>query len=288
MAGLMKCSFPSFAAALALAAFMNSAAYGAVVVTESFDDDPTARGWSGVGNQVAPNNYGFSDTDNTGSAVNPTGGTATGAGEVGGSINRGPNSFFGVDLGGPVDFKTNDMNIKGVLRLTARGSSTTLSVGWSQGITTVIGDGTDNAGAFAGMRWDDGFNGAGALQVRHANNGGITGGTGPSLPDPNTVDPTPTLPFEMNWDTDGVGSATLTMNLNGSIGSVVVDGGNFNDIPSMTHWGMFGRSGATPDNSNTIWFDDLTFTAAAAIPEPASLSLLSVAGLAALRRRRRA
>jgi PEP-CTERM motif len=266
----------------ALAATLSTSAYGLIVINESFDTDPAARGWGGVANAIAPNNYGFSNTDNTGSAVNPTGGTATGAGEVGGFINRGPNSFYGVDLGGPVDFKTNDMNIKGVLRLTARGSSSTLSLGWSQGFATATGPGNGETGAFAGMRWDDGFNGSGGLQVR-GDGFGIDGGTGPSLPDPNTVDPTPTLPFEMNWDTDGVGSATLTMNLNGVIGTATVSGGDFNDIPMLTHWGMFGRTNASPDNGNTLWIDDLTFTA---VPEPASMCLLALGGLVALRRRR--
>jgi hypothetical protein len=133
------------------------------------------------------------------------------------------------------------------------------------------------------MRWDDGFNGSGALQVRHANNGGITGGNGPSLPDPGAPAGPQTLPFEMNWDTNGTTSATLTMNLNGNVGSVTVSGGDFNDIPTMTHWGMFGRSGAVPDNANVLWIDDLTFTA---VPEPASLGLLAIGGLVALRRRR--
>jgi hypothetical protein len=272
----------------ALAASLSTSAFGLIQITEHFDTDPSARGWGGVGNQVAPNNYGFSNTDNTGNAVNPPGGTASGAGEIGGSINRGPNSFYGVDLGGPVDFKTTDMNVKGVLRLTGRGSSTTLSLGWSRGITTVIGDGTDNSGAFAGMRWDDGNNGSGALQVR-GSNFGIKGGNGPSLPDPgsfqNPAD-IPTLPFEMNWDTDGSTSATLTMNLNGNIGTVVVSGGDFGDIPTnFTHWGMFGRSGASPDNANTLWIDDITYTGNA-VPEPASLGLIGLGALVGLRRRR--
>jgi hypothetical protein len=267
--------------AVAVAAGLNASAFGLVTITENFNNDPTPRGWSGVNNATAPNNYGFSNTDNTGSVVNPPGGVATGAGEAGGFINRGPNSFYGVDLGGPVNFKTNNMNVKGVLRLESRGSSTTLSLGWSQGITTVNGVGGET-GSFAGMRWDDGFNGSGALQVR-GNGFGITGGTGPSLPDPNLPAGPQTLPFEMNWTTDGSTSATLTMNLNGNVGSVTVTGGDFGDIPSLTHWGMFGRTNASPDNGNTLWIDDITYSA---VPEPASLGLLGLGGLVALRRRR--
>src|SRR5262245_58867503 len=97
--------------AFVLALSVGTTAFGTVTIVEHFDTDPSARGWGGSGNQTPPNNYGFSNTDNTGSAVLPPGGTATGSGEIGGSINRGPNTFYGVDLGGAIDFKTTDMNI---------------------------------------------------------------------------------------------------------------------------------------------------------------------------------
>jgi hypothetical protein len=271
-------------AMFALVMGMSATAFGTVTVTETFDTDPSSRGWSGVGNETAPNNYGYSPTDNTGSSVNPTIGTATGAGEIGGSINRGPNSTYGVDLGGPVDFATTDMDVQGVLRLDSRGSSTTLSLGWGQGISTVIGDGTDNSGAFLGMRWDDGYNGAGAMQAR-GNNFGIEGADGPSLPDPNAADGPQTIPFDMNWVAS---TRTLTMDLNGSKGTMVINEGDMGDLPALDHWQMFGRSGATPDNANVLWLDDLRYTAVSTpAPEPASLGLLAIGAVAGLGRRRR-
>jgi hypothetical protein len=281
MAGHLKlCAF-------ALALGVSASTFAAVTIHETFDTDPSARGWGGSGNQTPPNNYGFSNTDNTGSAVNPPGGTATGAGEIGGSINRGPNTFYGVDLGGAIDFKTTDMNIKGVMHLTNRGSSTTLSVGWGTGLSTVTGPGNGETGAFVGMRWDDGWNGSGGLQAR-GNGFGIQGTTGPSFVDPNTVTPPATtvpVPFEMDWK---FGIKTLTMTLGGNSNSLVISDGNFPDMPTLTHWQMFGRTNASPDNANTLWVDDLTFTAASAIvPEPASFGLLSIAAAAAFCRRRR-
>ena len=281
MAGQMKCSFLSFSAVLALAVFVNNSAYGAVVVTESFNDDPSARGWSGVNNNLpavpggSANIYGFSNTDNTGSVVNPPGGTATGAGEIGGLVNRGPNSFYGVDLGGAVDFNATDMNVKGVINNFSSGSSTTLNLGWGLGIASADGSGGE-PGAIMGISWDDGV--IGAMMAR-GNGFGIGSAPGPNRP----IDST-TIPFEMNWDST---ANTLTMNLNGNIGTLVLSEGDLNDVPDLTHWGMWGRTNASQDNANGLWIDDVTFTAVSVVPEPASLGLLSLLATAAFCRRRR-
>src|SRR5687768_5857855 len=128
--------------AFAAATCLTASAFGAptVTITENFTTDPTARGWSGVNNTaVLPpdnrgNDYGWRQTDDTGTAVNPPGGTATGAGEIGGFMNRAPNSFYGVSLGGAVDFNDTDMNVKGVLRQLFAEPSSTLNLGWSKGI----------------------------------------------------------------------------------------------------------------------------------------------------------
>jgi hypothetical protein len=74
--------------AFMLAIDMCAPTFGTIQVTEHFDDDPASRGWAGENNQTAPQNYGFSATDDTGTAVNPPGGTATGSGEIGGDIAR--------------------------------------------------------------------------------------------------------------------------------------------------------------------------------------------------------
>jgi hypothetical protein len=269
-------------AVFGLAMCVGAPAFGLVTINESFNDDPSGRGWGGVGNTTAPNNYGFSNTDNTGSVVNPPGGTATGAGEAGGHVNRGPNSFYGLDLGGSgIDPKTTDMSVKGVLVQMSSGSSSTLNFGWGQGINSANGSGGE-PGALLGMSWDDGWNGSGGLRAR-GNGFGISGANGPSLT--NGGNPAAVLPFEMTWDAEsgGPGTGTLTMNLDGNIGTLNIGGGDYNDIPVMTHWGMWGRTNASPDNGNTIFIDDISATA---VPEPASLGLLSLGALAGLRRRR--
>ena len=272
----MRGRLTKFAFAIALSG--SATAFGATL-TENFSTDPTARGWSGVNNTTPPNSYGYSaGTDNTLSSVAPPagGGAATGAGEAGGAINRGPNSFYGVNLGGPIDLEFNNVNVKGVVILTNRGSSTTLNMGWSQGIATVNGDGSDPTN-FMGMAWDDGFNGSGGMRIR--NTSSVASGSGPSFPDPNSVTPVP-MPFQMDWN---VGTRTFTMTLGANSGQVTVPLGDLPGMPIVTHWGLWGRTGASPDNANTLFIDDVTYTA---VPEPASLGLLSLGGLALARRRR--
>jgi hypothetical protein len=251
----------------AIVGSLSAAAHGTITLTEHFDNDPTGRGWAGVNNRPGPgnpNNYGFSSTDNTGNSVLPPGGgSASGAGEIGGAINRAPNSYYGVDLGGAVDFATTDMNMKGVIFLQNRGSSTTLLLGWGLGNSTVNPPSGDSPAGFLGMAWDDGFNGNydHGMTARSAT-GEIANGPGPSLP---SSSPTP-LPFEMDWK---FATRTFTMNINGASGSISISAGNMSSLPALTHWQMFGRINSTPDNANTVWFDDLTYTAIS-LPGPAT------------------
>jgi hypothetical protein len=271
MTGLLKM------AAFAVVAGLSASAFGVITITETFDDDPTARGWSGVANDDGVfNDYGFSNTDTTGSAVNPSWGSATGAGEIGGKVNRGPDSFYGVDLaqGSPIDFSTTDMFVSGVMNNPSSGSSTTLNMGWSQGFTSVVGDGGDPTSALF-ITWDDGV--AGDLEARSAT-GGIDSTSGPNRPIGG-----PTIPFTMDWDS---ATGTLTVDLNGDVGTLVL-GNDKNDLPDLTHWGLWGRTNHSPDNSNFIWIDDLQYTGnAPPIPEPTSLALLGLGGVALLGRRR--
>src|SRR5687767_1975106 len=75
-----------------------SSTFGQTLKTENFDDDP---GWIGVNNTQFDEpvhtdgangftNFGFSNTDNTGTTPNPPGGTATAAGEAGGGFANNP------------------------------------------------------------------------------------------------------------------------------------------------------------------------------------------------------
>jgi hypothetical protein len=274
--------------AMAVAFGLSASAFGAatVLVTETFDDDPSARGWGGVNNVSAdpdgagpliPNNVTWFNTDNTGSAVNPAWGTATGAGEIGADqMNRFPNMFYGVDLGGAVDFATTDMSVSGVLHQVNPKGSSTLNIGWSQGINSV----NTGSGSALYVSWDDGVNGAApGLIARSASGGGIA-----SAATANMVAGV-TVPFSYVWDAvgDGTGVFSFTLGANPTTTLALTDG-EVAQLPPLTHWGIWGRTDSSPDDAgNRIFFDDIQYTA---VPEPASLSLLAMGVLAGLRRRR--
>src|SRR5262245_57471251 len=111
--------------ATAIVVGLSTSAFGVVQVNENFNSDPAARGWSGVNNTSGGQNYGFSNTDNTGTAVNPPSGTATAAGEMGGTLTRssGPANFYGLDLGGALNSDTTDFVVNGVITVQGNGGS---------------------------------------------------------------------------------------------------------------------------------------------------------------------
>src|SRR5688572_16450161 len=120
----------STAAVLAAAvAGLSAPAYGASLVTENFNTN-TDTYWTHPNTRTAPQNYGWSNTDNTGTAVNPPGGTATGAGELGGTLQRssGPANFYGFNVG---TIGINEgFEASGVIRLMSRGGSSGFFLGY--------------------------------------------------------------------------------------------------------------------------------------------------------------
>src|SRR5687768_137675 len=96
--GIMRRS--AAAAILAAVAGISVPAFGASLVTENFSNN-TNTYWDHPNTTSPPQNYGWSNTDNTGTAVNPPGGTASGAGELGGTLQRsgGTPNFYGFNVG---------------------------------------------------------------------------------------------------------------------------------------------------------------------------------------------
>jgi hypothetical protein len=294
MAGRMKGSFLSVLAAFALAILLNSSAFGVVTITENFTTDPSSRGWGGVDNQTADppgaaiaNDYGWKFTDDTGTAVPPPVGAATPEGEIGGVMNRAPTSFYGVNLGGAVDFNTTDMSVKGVLRQMNPKGSSTLNLGWNQGYNSVV---ANNANSLY-VTWDDGAVGTTAGGGGTRARDGSANGMGTAANIPNLVDDAPTQAFTFDWNST-TNTFSFTLGSNPTSTHTLTEQ-QVTDLGDLTHWGLWGRTNPgtanADDAGNQLRIDDVTFTAAAAIvPEPASLGLLSVAGLALLRRRRHA
>src|SRR4051794_481082 len=85
----------------AAAASFSLQAFGATPPTtyESFTAT-TDTYWDFVGNRASGQNYGWSNTDTTGTAASPLGGSATGPGELGGVIARsGTANYYGFNIG---------------------------------------------------------------------------------------------------------------------------------------------------------------------------------------------
>jgi hypothetical protein len=124
--------------AITLAVGICAPTFAAIQVTQNFDVDPAAEGWIGLNNRSAPQDYGFSTGDITGTDVNPPGGTATGGGEIGGTLTRqggGVNdSFYGVPLGGEIDISTDSFSVSGVIHAESQGGGSGFNIGYSRGV----------------------------------------------------------------------------------------------------------------------------------------------------------
>jgi hypothetical protein len=272
----------------ALAIGVCASALGATTVTvmESFDDDPASRGWGGVDNRTAPQDYGFSAGDVTGNAVNPPSGTASGGGEFGGRLDRqnatwdgGRNNFYGVKFAGALDISTDAFSVSGVIHLQERHGGSGFYLGYSRGVESYTDDVNFERGDarnFIGIQFDDSIDGIGIVWSN-------TGGRDRDTDVPNLVDQT-TVPFSMDYDPDGNGgNGALATSINGVAHTFNLPGGVKNDVDVLTHFGIMPVS--ADGDFGIVWIDDLKYTAV--IPEPSSL-LLAACGLlgwAAIRRR---
>jgi len=244
-------------------------AWGVVQISEDFTTDPTPRGWSGVNNTTPPQNYGYSTGDVTGTSVNPPGGTASGPGEIGGSITRrsSPANFYGLDLGGALS-TTTPFTVTGVLNLHRDGGSG-LFFGYSNGVSS-YGSGGDPSN-FLGVQFDDGES---PIPVAFTPGQSRTRTLAIYSPLPNDT----TLPFSFTYD----GSGAMTVVIDNRTATLNISPGDYNP---WTHFGIMAVS--ADGGTSQFWVDDLSVTAVTVIPEPASLGLLALGGLSGLRRRRR-
>jgi hypothetical protein len=254
--------------ALAGAAAMAGAASGQLFsVTENFDTDPSVRGWSGVDNRTAPQNYGWSGDDPL-AAGTFTGGAA---GEMGGSLTRAnpnspifydedgnggltpqpthPDNFYGVDLGSPFYLPNNPFLVSGVVHLEQRDGGAGFLLGYSTGVSSYT-DGVDRGDAknFIGMFFDNGDDVGGVLF-------NATGGRTLSSAAPDLVQGT-TQTFKMVFDPSGNGSLAIVVDNNAAIMGL---GGEQASLDLLDHFGIMPVSA----NGGTAkaWFDDLTYMA---------------------------
>src|SRR5262245_7570257 len=141
MSHLSRLVVGAFVACLATIAFARPAP---PLVSESFGSN-TDGPWDDYQNKINGQNYAWSNTDFTGTTVNPPGGTATGAGELGGTFQRNPEgatsppapnaNYYAWQIGTIAPGST-ELHAKGVYVETQLGGSTGLLIGFFKDATS--------------------------------------------------------------------------------------------------------------------------------------------------------
>lgn len=266
-----------FAAVLCTGAW----SFGVVVPTtyEPFNGPPPGSDayWIGVDNRGdGVNNlsdFGWSNTDNTGTAVAAPSGNVSGAGEMGGPLQRGNAGQYGFATG---NITPNDtLHADGVYHW-ASGSGNWLIGWWNAGFH--MSDGADPRN-FIGLQFDDST----AIYSHVASNTDRQrAGAHTTVPQGQTIQ------WTMDYNpTGGSGLGQLSGTINGASYSVDVPANFKEDWLDMDRFGVFTVNVGTP--VGTFFFDDITFSSynQVPIPEPVSLGLLSLGATAIMRRRRR-
>jgi hypothetical protein len=248
-------------------------ALGTLMVTESFNinTDTAGSGWEYANNRTSPQNFGWSNSNNTGSAVNPPFGTATGAGEMGGTISRAatPASFYGYNVGSIT--LDQDFEARGVIRYV--GGSGGFNLGFFRGASSFGSGG--NAVNFVGFFFDDAKN-------SYATIFDASGARNRSDSPYDLISGT-TQAFRMEYRTNGFNPDTLVLTLDGNSHTLLA-GITAPSLLPLTHFGILPTSAA--GSAATLYRDDLTFTTNP-VPEPGAMGLLALSGFLSLRRRRR-
>lgn len=261
---------------LPVAALAPAISFGATV-TETFDTPPA--NWVGSGNTADGNNFGFSNTDNTGGA--------SPAGEAGGTFARSValHYYADTDLGGTLSL-ADPLELSGEFDILAnRGFDGAFGVGFFNTATPNPVDTPDGNPAtleipnfiglvFAEPSGSPDFRGLG--QVRLAD--GTTRNTN-IVASPTNADRT----FSLSYDP---ATGTLSGDIGGAPVSVTLTGGELATGATFDAFGLYAGVGtnAQPSLQADAFFDNLTYTV---VPEPAALSLLALGGVGLLARRGR-
>jgi hypothetical protein len=232
-------------------------AHSANAITFDFTTDP---GWTEQNNRTDPQNYGFSNTDNTGNSVNPPGGTATGAGEIGGVIRRAgsPINYYAYDLGQQLSLN-DSFSASGVIRLVVPDGGSGVNFGFfASGDFYGVGGDANN---FVGMSFDDGFNTY--AMVNNFDGHGEKVNVPASL---NLITGT-TLPFYMSYDPSAGDFGELTLMVNNAYAIAPLDNDSRNGLSALLdRFGLFAVSadGAAAE----LYVDDLTISPGTSITSP--------------------
>ena len=255
-------------AAFAFAILVNSSAFVMAVPTvyEDFSSDTDAY-WDGNGNRSAAgvNDYGWSNSDNTGNVVTAPSGGVSAAGEAGGFLQRGNFSDYGFDTGAMLP--TDVLHADGVYKYSS-GSGNVFFGFYNQASHITAGGDPRN---FIGIQLDDGIK---ALyhNARDDHNDRTHNGPADVASSGATI----------KWSIDYNGNGQTTFTMGSDVGIVLNSGAGYftGGGGGPTVFDRFGFfSGSTSDASGEMYWDDITFSSNnPLVPEPSSLVLLA-AGL---------
>jgi hypothetical protein len=256
--------------AFALALGIGAAAFAATppTVYEDFSNN-TDTYWTGVGNRTGSDNYGWSELDTTGTTVNAPSHVASGGGELGGAIHRGSTSQYGFDIGAITS--SDVLHADGVYKWSGSGSGQ-FYFGFYNSATHAASNGDPRN--FVGIELDDSHN---VLQF-------VANGIGSNRQNNSPADVLPSDTIQWSMDYNGAGKLVTVVNgvtLNNDAGS-----GYFFTPVTLDRFGLFPSPFGDSDGGGA--FDDITFSSLnpLPVPEPASLGVVAIFGLALARRRR--
>lgn len=238
----------------------------AATAFENFDTNSDSR-WEHLNNETAPQNYGWRAADNP---ANQSGSAA-----LGGSFARvaSPANFYGFNIGAH-NPSTEGLTASGEVYIQGRDGGAGYNIGFFSGASS-YGSGGDGRNAMV-IGLADGQHAQAFLYDptggRDRSGVETTLATGAAYSFSMTWTPPPSGASEKGFFTTTVNGVTQTVSFSG------------NPFESITHFGVFTVSA----NGGTAmgFIDNVTFTSKNPIPEPASMGLLGLVGLAALRRRR--
>jgi hypothetical protein len=258
---------------VALALAVMPAAAGAAVQTEDFTSDP---GWTGVGNTTNGNTFGYKGTSNAGGA----------AGEAGGDFvahTAGTDYYADTTLGGTLS-QQNVLSASGrfTVAQTPNVNDGQFEIGWFDTTPSSLFDN----GPFEGI----------VMHIREQTTTtyrvNVRVGDQRSNASDIPLNVNTDYRFELSYDPNALGAGLGQARID------IFDASNnflvFNDTPSfsstgtpwqMNAFGMLTADTTADTDSGEGYFDDLEYTIAA-VPEPASLTLMGLSALALVRRRR--
>jgi hypothetical protein len=310
-------------AAVAVLTGASAPAFGVVVplVTENFNTNTDVY-WENQNTDPdqplvgGRHNYGWANSDLTGTSVDPDGAgplsSGTGAGEFGGVFARDAHpagvaaaaDFYGFNIGtvnprGSAGVAGDTLRFSAVTRYITAGASGIL-IGFSNGAPSSAG-GTASGSFqnFIGIVLGDGrtiryrahdMNNVQLFNVTPAgSNIPNTGGGDPDGAGPLTDSGTPVrIDFLYDPGADSAANGTLDVSIDGvALAQTTITAAQKGAIGDLTRFGFFSVKTTPPSGTATVFFDDVTFSSFNPVPEPASVGLLAMSAGAMLQQRRR-